>query len=65
MQKVSANLVNTSGDILNLLLVLEHYKNDGGPSETEFREEYVRDGTFNPIWTDFFSIQKIFFRGSF
>ena len=41
MQKMSANLVNTSGDILNLLLVLEHYKNDGGPSETEFREEYM------------------------
>ena len=49
MQKVSANLVNTSGDILNLLLVLEHYKNDGGPSETEFREEYVRDGTFKDV----------------
>ena len=49
MQKVSANLVNTSGDILNLLLVLEHYKNDGGPSETEFREEYVRDGTFKEV----------------
>ena len=34
---------------LYLLLVLEKYKSNGGPSENEFREQYDRGGTFKDV----------------
>ena len=44
-----ANLINVFGDVTNLIVVLKKYKNDGGPSEIEFREQYDRDGTFKDV----------------
>lgn len=49
MQKVNANLINVSGDILRLVDILNSHKENGGPSTLEFLDEYETKGTFRGV----------------
>ena len=49
MQKVEANLITVSGDILRIRKVLESYKENGGPSSQELAEQLELNGNFKGV----------------